>query len=268
MKPFLKWTGNKIHIIDRIKVMLPEGDRLIEPFVGAGAVFANTSYQYYILNDANEHLMALYTELRRSEQVIGRTKELFTPDTNNAEFYNRQREIFNSAWAPEATCPAAVYLNRHCFNGLWRVNKQGKFNSPFGRYDKPYFPGDEMVAFRAKLKDAVLLRGDFEPVVDLAKSGDTIYCDPPFIPLTETANFTSYSANGFSADDHVRLRDAILRAQERGVGTLISNHDCPLARTLYAGADELVSFQVGSQMSCKGDNRKPRQEILALFKGR
>src|SRR5262249_42476911 len=148
-----------------------------------------------------------------------------------------------------------VYLNRHCFNGLCRYNKKGAFNTPFGRYDKVYFPASEMAAFAERLETAELRQMDFREALSGTKPGDVIYCDPPYVPLTPTASFTNYAAGGFSEKDQQDLQELAVEASERGAVVLLSNHDTPFTRELYRGATQLVPMMVSRTISCDGQNR-------------
>lgn len=265
MKPFLKWAGNKYGIIQRVKAVLPPGGRLIEPFAGSTAVFLNTDFSEAILNDINTDLMNLYRFLRQDGQLfIGYCRTFFVPETNNPETYYQFRKIFNTTSDIRLKAALFLYFNRHGYNGLCRYNNQGGFNVPFGKYAKPYFPEQEMQAFYEKIQSATLLNQDFLSVMEMAQAGDVIYCDPPYVPLTETANFTSYSRGGFGPKEQQALADMAKTLSKRGVHVVISNHDTTFTQTAYESA-KIISFQVQRFISCKGDARGQATEMLALF---
>ena len=234
-KPFLKWAGRKTKLISTINRLLPENARrFIEPFVGSGAVFINTGYSASILSDTNRDIISLFEILRKEKTFfIQRCSELFSPENNTAERFNLLRETFNATHDAEKRAMLFIYLNRHCFNGLCRYNKKGDFNTPFGTYDKPYFPRDEMLVFAEKLATASLVSQDFRLSLAQAGSGDVVYCDPPYVPLSETASFTDYVSGGFSSHDQEDLARRGYQAAKRGAVVLISNHDTPLTRSLY-----------------------------------
>ncbi|MGB9792818.1 MAG: Dam family site-specific DNA-(adenine-N6)-methyltransferase [Thermacetogeniaceae bacterium] len=265
MRPFLKWAGGKYRIIERIKEKLPPGKRLIEPFVGSGAVFLNTDYPAYLLCDSNRDLISLYRRLQREGPAfIEYCKGLFTPENNTPERYYELREEFNRTDDERRKAALFVYLNRHCYNGLCRYSLRGEFNTPFGRYRRPYFPEREMLCFWEKSRKAVFLCCDFRESLALAEPGDVVYCDPPYVPLSDTANFTSYSEGGFSLDDQRDLAREAERLSRLGIPVLLSNHDTEFTRSIYASA-QITSFGVQRCISCDGRNRGRAAELLALF---
>ena len=271
-KPYLKWPGNKIRAMETLLKHLPTGQRLVEPFVGSGAVFLNTDYDSYLLADANKHLVwahrliggAMPTGL---DDIIEMLRFIYE-DSNNAESFYDNRLMLNANEGTERLSALTfIYLNRHCFNGLVRYNAKGEFNAPFGRYKDPYLPEEEMRNFHRKWQDVqpMINCRDFRLTMALADPGDTIYADPPYLPLSTTANFSSYSAGGFSYQDQVDLRDCAVAAAQRGIPVVISNHDTSVARELYADA-EIVAFEVSRSISCKGDGRGKAPELLAIYK--
>lgn len=140
-RAFLKWAGGKFPLLDDIKKHLPEGECLIEPFVGAGSVFLNTDFSRYILADINSDLIGLYNIVKlRTDEYVAAAREMFTPENNVAERYYLYRDEFNQSQDPLRRAVLFLYLNRHGYNGLCRYNLRGEFNVPFGRYKKPYFP--------------------------------------------------------------------------------------------------------------------------------
>ena len=144
-RAFLKWAGGKYPLLDDIKRHLPEGECLIEPFVGAGSVFLNTDYSRYVLSDINSDLISLYTTVKdKTDDYVSEARLLFTAEHNQAEVYYQLREEFNQSRDEFRRALLFLYLNRHGYNGLCRYNLRGEFNVPFGRYKKPYFPETEL----------------------------------------------------------------------------------------------------------------------------
>lgn len=265
MRPFLKWAGNKYQIIDRIHETLAEGERLIEPFAGSGAVFLNTDYDKYLLADNNRDLINLYQCLKDDGQLfINYSKKLFKDSNNNDATFYKMREIFNSTGDVTFKSALFVYLNKHCFNGLCRYNNSGGFNSPFGKYKKPYFPEKEMQYFSKKAKSAIFKHADFVSVMNTAKKGDVVYCDPPYVPLSATANFTSYGAGGFSEVQQLQLASMARKLTEKGIPVVISNHDTEFTNLAYRGA-RISRFAVQRYISCNGAKRGKANEMLAVF---
>lgn len=224
-KPFLKWAGGKTRLCTQINNSLPEGKRLIEPFVGSGAVFMNTNYSEYLLSDTNADLINLYQHLKNEgEEFIEFARQYFTTENNTAEVFYELRSVFNASKDSRLKSALFIYLNRHCFNGLCRYNSKGGFNVPFGRYTKPNYPEQEMRTFYEKSKLVTFVVSDFKETMSSAKKGDVVYCDPPYVPLTATASFTSYSADGFTLENQKELSDSALHLKSKGIPVLISNH--------------------------------------------
>lgn len=265
MRPFLKWPGGKYRIVDRIRARLPAGRRLVEPFVGSAAVFLNTDYATAWLTDVNPDLINLYRAVQsEGDAFVASARRLFTPEHNRADRYYAHRARFNQSRDPWERAVLFLYLNRHGYNGLCRYNASGQFNVPFGRYVRPYFPQAELAGFIAAATQAHLETKDFRSVMRAAVPGDVVYCDPPYVPLSATANFTDYARGGFTAQDQRDLAGLARTLAARGVPVLVSNHDTPEALALYAGA-HVDRFAVRRSISCDGQRRGMAQELLALF---
>ncbi|ATG15572.1 adenine-specific DNA-methyltransferase [Providencia alcalifaciens] len=267
-RAFLKWAGGKYPLVDEIKKHLPQGNCLIEPFVGAGSVFLNTNYDSYVLADINSDLINLYNTVKyRSEAFIEEAQRLFTPEFNTSEQYYLMRKTFNQSDDPAKRSILFLYLNRHCYNGLCRYNLRGEFNVPFGRYKKPYFPKDELLWFAEKAQKATFVTQSYSKTLLDAPMGSVIYCDPPYAPLSETANFTAYHTNSFSAQEQQNL--ALLAhklSSEREIPVLISNHETPMTREWYHQA-QLHIVKVRRTISRNILNRAKVNELLALYAG-
>ncbi len=267
-RAFLKWAGGKYGLVEEIQRHLPPARKLIEPFVGAGSVFLNTHFDHYLLADINPDLINLYNHLKeKPEQLIEDCKVLFQPEYNQKEVYLALRVEFNQCTDTYRRSILFLYMNRHGFNGLCRYNKKGGFNVPFGSYKKPYFPEKEMLHFAEKAKKATFVCEGYTQTFARARKGCVVYCDPPYAPLSTTANFTSYAGNGFSLDDQAKLAEIAERAAaEREIPVLISNHDTALTRRLYKGAT-LSHVKVKRTISRNGSSRNKVDELMALFEG-
>ncbi|AIV06864.1 MULTISPECIES: Dam family site-specific DNA-(adenine-N6)-methyltransferase [Vibrio] len=266
-RAFLKWAGGKYGLVEDIQRHLPPARKLVEPFVGAGSVFLNTDYDHYLLADINPDLINLYNLLKeRPEEYISEAKRWFVAENNRKEAYLNIRAEFNKTDDVMYRSLAFLYMNRFGFNGLCRYNKKGGFNVPFGSYKKPYFPEAELEFFAEKAKKATFVCEGYPETFSRARKGSVVYCDPPYAPLSNTANFTSYAGNGFTLDDQAALADiAEKAATERGIPVLISNHDTTLTRRLYHGA-ELNVVKVKRTISRNGSGRNKVDELLALFR--
>lgn len=265
-RPFLKWAGNKFRIIEHIRKQLPQGKRLVEPFAGSAAVFLNTDYKDYLVSDNNPDLINLYNILKSDGQVfINRCKRYFSPRYNTEDEYYRLRKKFNASKDIQQRATLFVYLNRHGYNGLCRYNGKGGYNVPFGRYKKPYFPEKEMLFFHEKAQSAEFVLSSFEDSIKAAKSGDVIYCDPPYVPLSASSNFTTYSAGGFNLEKQQQLAELAEDVSKRGIPVLVSNHNTSFTRKAYKSADKIRKFHVQRFISCNGNKRNSAGELLALF---
>ena len=265
-RAFLKWAGGKYGLVGDIQRHLPPARKLVEPFVGAGSVFLNTDYDHYLLADINPDLINLYNLLKeRPEEYISEAKRWFIAENNRKEAYLHIRAEFNKTDDVMYRSLAFLYMNRFGFNGLCRYNKKGGFNVPFGSYKRPYFPEVELEFFAEKAKKATFVCEGYPETFRRARKGSVVYCDPPYAPLSNTANFTAYAGNGFTLDDQAALADTAEKtAAERGIPVLISNHDTTLTRRLYHGA-ELNVVKVKRTISRNGSSRNKVDELLALF---
>ena len=265
-RAFLKWAGGKYPLLDDIKRHLPQGECLIEPFVGAGSVFLNTDFSRYILADINSDLISLYNIVKtRTDEYVQASRELFMPETNQAEVYYRFREEFNASEDPFRRAVLFLYLNRFGYNGLCRYNLRGEFNVPFGRYKKPYFPEAELYHFAEKAQNAEFHCLSYEECMNRADSNSVVYCEPPYAPLSATANFTAYHTNSFSPKEQAHLAEMAEKLVSKQIPVLISNHDTPDTREWYRAAKHF-QVKVRRSISSNGGTRKKVNELLALYK--
>ena len=226
----------------------------------------NTAYDKYLLADANGDLIDLYRQLQTDgQEFIDYCRTFFVPANNQSERYYALREQFNSTADPVEKAALFVYLNKHCYNGLCRYNAKGGFNVPFGRYKKPYFPEVEMRFFYQHAQNATFEQAQFMDTMERAKPGDVVYCDPPYVPLSLTANFTSYSVDKFGVEEQQCLATTAEKLMARGIVVLISNHDTEFTRLAYAQASDRVYFAVQRYISCNGAKRNKVDEVLAVF---
>jgi DNA adenine methylase len=267
MKTFLKWAGNKTSVVDKIAPFLI-GDTLIEPFAGSCAVSLNSSFNNYICNDINEDMINMFKLVQNiPHDYITKVKEYFN-NGNDSDKYYELRKLYNQTTDKNIKSEVFLYLNRHCFNGLCRYNKKGEFNTPFGSYTSPYFPEKEILDFHNYTKNNFeFLCEDFSNVFLRADKNTVIYCDPPYLKLTDTADFSNYAKGGFSLKNHLHLRDlAIQYSNEINCTVIISNHDTNEIRDLYKDANEIVSFNVKRTISSKATNRTQAPELLAIYR--
>jgi len=265
--PFLKWLGGKRRLAARILSLLPSEGRLIEPFVGAGSVFLASEHAELVLNDSNADLMTIYTALQHEPAAfIAEAKGLFSGEyLSQASFYNL-REEFNNLSPGLRRAALFIYLNRHGFNGLCRYSAKGRFNTPWGKpTTTPYFPESELWAAAARLERATLYCGDFAAAFAQVRSGDAVFCDPPYLSLEGKASFTKYDGHGFGLKDHERLVAFATEACARGATVAICNHDTAEARRIYAGS-KITAFKVARSISASAKQRTAASELIALYR--
>jgi DNA adenine methylase len=264
-RAFLKWAGGKFNLIEAIRSHLPAADVLVEPFVGAGSVFLNTDYPNYVLNDINADLIHLYQGLQQqAPKLIADAKVLFRSENNDKATFLALRQQFNQTTEPYLRSLLFLFLNRHCYNGLCRYNQSGAFNVPFGSYKKPYFPEAELEMFAEKSQRAIFTCFSYQQVFANLPDNSVVYCDPPYVALSKTANFTAYAKKSFNLDDQADLASLAEQAQQQGHTVLISNHDTSWTRKIYHAA-EIHTLQVGRSISQKGSTRGKVDELFALY---
>lgn len=281
IRPFIKWAGGKSRILPQLLQHLPKADCLVEPFVGGAAVFLNTDYRRYVLADINPDLINLYrVAARYPHQLIDDARSLFK-DGNNAKHYAEIRAAFNESRStpgtmqPEYNLPRAasfLYLNRHGYNGLCRYNLKGEYNSPFGKQaDEPFFPDAEIRLFSEKANDTrtIFLCTSFEYTLrSIGGNSAAIYCDPPYIPTSKTANFTQYHTKPFTPAHH-ELLAAMLYDINRfyGSGIVISNSDTPQTRDIYQSFN-LQNIDVQRSISTNTKKRVKAKEVIGVLPAR
>ncbi len=242
IRNLLKWAGGKSQLLSEIVPRLPSGFvTYYEPFMGGGALFFHLARAGLIrnafLSDVNWDLITLYKAVQDDPEGVDRQISTLEFNNNRLDYY-RARSLFNELPESESTRRAALmlYLNRHCFNGLHRYNSTGKFNVPFGNYRNPSMPGrEELLEFAGLLRKAVLEVSDFQEILGRARKGDFVYMDPPYVPLSKTSAFTSYTMNGFSLEDQSRLARVARELDSRGARFMISHSATHIVKDLFSG---------------------------------
>lgn len=235
----MKWVGGKGRLLAQLEPLLPAGVgrmRHVEPFMGGAALFFGRRPARALLSDRNASLVATYRMVRdHVEEVIDELVPLARE--HDAERYYEVRQAYNESLRDEHGPRRAamfIYLNKTCFNGLHRVNRKGEFNVPAGRYRNPRIRNPEgLRAASLQLRRADLISEPFESLLEKARPGDFIYLDPPYEPISETANFTGYASGGFSREDQTRLSHVYDELTRRGCKCMLSNSDVPFIRNLY-----------------------------------
>lgn len=267
--PFLKWAGGKTQLLEHILPRLPEHmDTYYEPFIGGGAVFfalaSQRRFRRAVIADANAELVEVYRVVRNHvDELMSRLDE-HARFATDPEYYYEVR-----AWSLEERSPVEraarlIFLNKTCFNGLYRVNKRGRFNVPFGRYAKPRVLNREVLtAASGALQRATIVHGDFEATTQPARRGDGVYLDPPYVPVSASSSFTSYHRCPFGPAEQERLLTAYDHCRRRGAVVLLSNSDCEYTRALYRGLD-VVTVQASRAINSVGSKRGQINELLVV----
>lgn len=239
MHSFLKWPGSKREQRQILTSKLPLSfNTYIEPFVGGGSLFLHLALKNVIINDINKQLINCYLQIKNNvKQFIAKVKELDMKPINN-DYYLQLRDQYNIKIQNDINdleCAALMYwLNKRCFNGLYRVNKKGLFNASWNKSTNDISLDESNLLQVSKYLSTIkIYNQDYEDICKLAKPNDFIYIDSPYAPVSDSANFTSYNANGFSKTEHFRLANIIHELTKKQVYVMASNHNIPFIRKLY-----------------------------------
>ncbi|MCT7984546.1 DNA adenine methylase [Laspinema sp. A4] len=265
-RPFLKWAGGKTQLISQYQPLFPpQFKNYYEPFLGGGAVFFYLFQEHSagfkaVLSDVNEELINLYRCVQTDVEALIKALELHQAKHND-EYYYQVRAQKNRTLVKKAA--RIIYLNKTCFNGLYRENSKGEFNVPIGRYKNPTICNGELLrADSQALRSVQIEVRDFDKVLDEAKTDqDFVYFDPPYYPLSNTSQFTSYSRYNFNEKDQIRLRDVFAKLANRGVKVMLSNSDCPFIRELYQEF-QIHEVSAARSINSKGTHRGKISEVV------
>lgn len=266
-RPFLKWAGGKGQLLPILKNNIPSNfNTYFEPFIGGGALFFSLLPPKAVINDLNFEIFNLYSVLKNHTDELEETILQFE---NKSDYYSILRGIDKIApvyneLSNVTKAARTLYLNKTCYNGLFRVNKAGQFNVPFGNYKNPmFFDRDNFNLLRGYLNKASIqiLNMDFADAVSDAKKGDFVYFDPPYDPVTITSSFTDYNKDGFGKTDQVRLKKLCDALNERGVLFLLSNSSTPFIKELYSNYKE-IGVKAKRNINSNGSKRGEVSEIL------
>ncbi|ECJ5919116.1 Dam family site-specific DNA-(adenine-N6)-methyltransferase [Salmonella enterica subsp. salamae] len=266
-RPFLKWAGGKFGVIDDLLAHMPHGHRLIEPFAGGGSIFLNAGFDEAIVSDACQDLILTYQVMQREPLALIDKANVMFREGNNPEYFDDIKVRFNRRDMTQMERAAAfIYLNRHCYNGLMRYNRQGEFNVGFGKYRQPYFPLAELEAFSAVASRCTFAVADCNDTVALAGEGDVVFCDPPYEPMPGKSGFTNYSGQSFRFDDQVRLAQSLKAAHQRGASVVITNSGAPAIRELYTSMGfDVRPLRARRSISCTGETRETVTDIIGVL---
>lgn len=264
--PFLKWAGGKSRLLGQYGPYLPrpgQFGRYFEPFLGSAALFFHLQPQTACLSDRNARLIELYQVVRDDvDSILPHLRQ----HRNERDYYYQVRGLDPAGLTPAERAARLIYLNKTCYNGLYRENSKGAFNVPFGRYKRPKICDEARLRAAAQALQGVdLCVNDFDWVLAEARPGDFIYFDPPYVPLSPTSSFTSYDRHGFGEEDHRRLAETVHQLTGRGCRVMVSNASAPLVYALYQGHGyQLVEIQARRNINSHGHKRGPVTELLIL----
>lgn len=258
--PFLKWPGGKGWMIEKYPELFPEiFDRYIEPFVGAGAVFFHLHPKIAILSDINTELIAAYGIIRDDFKELERElKKHHKSHCRDYYYYMRDKSCRSNI----TKAARFIYLNRTCWNGLYRVNLKGRFNVPIGTKTNVILPTDNFRDISKLLKKAKLMSKDFEKVISKARKGDLLFIDPPYTVKHNNNNFRKYNERIFNWEDQIRLRNSVAAAKKRGAKFLLCNADSRSIVNLYKGIGKMYRLQRFSSLAADSSKRQNTTELV------
>lgn len=270
--PFVKWAGGKKQLLTRLEERMPKDyNRYFEPFIGGGALFLDIQPEYAVINDVNEQLLNVYRQLKADAEsliLILRKMDVIECDK---EHYLAMRDAYNKKITKhelDAECAAmTIWINKHCFNGLYRVNSKGLFNVPYNNKVNGASMNEQNlrnIGCYLNESNVEIREGDFEVACADVKSGDFVYFDSPYIPVSETANFTDYTKDGFSYKDHCRLAALFKRLSDEGVKVMLSNHNVDLVYQLYKGF-KIEPVNVMRAINCDSSKRVGEEVIITNY---
>lgn len=273
MGPFVKWAGGKGQLLDRIQARIPDSyDTYHEPFIGGGAVLLGIQPGKAVINDTNKQLVNIYRQLRDDPKaVIQSVNKLDQAGKCDKDFYLRIRTRYNEKIANhelDAECAGLmIWINKHCFNGLYRVNSKGLFNVPYNNRESGKSIDEEnLINIGDYLGQAKvdILCDDFEVACENVKKGDFVYFDSPYVPISMTASFTDYTKDGFTVDDHERLAKVFRRLDGIGAKVMLSNHDVPFVHELYGGYN-IETVDVKRMINSNAAKRVGKEVIITNY---
>lgn len=268
VSPILKWVGGKRQLLDQIMPLIPEYTTYYEPFVGGGAVLFHTQPKKAVINDSNEELINIYQVIKEQPEALIALLQHHKEKNSQEYFYevrslDRTRETY-AGLSPVERAARIIYLNKTCYNGLFRVNRAGEFNSPWGRYKNPNITNETTIrAISGYLNRATvsIFCGDYREALKGIRKGSFVYLDPPYMPLSSSSSFTGYTAEGFGPQQQIELKRQCDLLDKRGIRFLLSNSCCDFIEDLYKDYTvERVSAK--RAINAKGDKRGAIDEVL------
>ncbi len=269
IKPFLRWAGGKTRSVPFLKAHLPSDfshiNRYFEPFLGAGSLFFSLRPRNAVLSDNNKDLIESYKAIQRNPILISKYLSKHQLK-NNEHYYYEMREKYNNSKPSIYRAALFIYLNKTCFNGIWRVNKKGEFNVPYGKQDHPSLPAkQELISISEAISQTEIVHRNYKDIIHHVQKEDFIYLDPPYPPLNSTSNFTQYTAEDFSKEDHKELALFSREFTRRGCYVLISNSDTEYIRSLFQDDFHIFELEVTRLIRADGHRYKVKEIAITNY---
>ena len=263
-KPFLRWAGGKRRSIPFLENHLPRKfKRYFELFLGAGSLFFHICPSNAVLSDKNRCLIECYNAIKENPELVSRHLQEHLPKSSK-DYYLEMRKKYNKSEYSISKAALFIYLNKTCFNGIWRVNKKGRFNVPYGR--PPNLPSkDDLVNVSIALSKVELSQKDYKDVVEDIDKGDFVYFDPPYPPLNGTSNFTHYTKERFTKEDHYELAQVAKKLNNKGCYVLISNSNTKYIHSLYKDDFNMFELEVMRCIRADGKRYKIREIVITNY---
>jgi DNA adenine methylase len=265
-QPFVKWAGGKSQLLPQISAILPRRFGMyFEPFVGGGAVYFHLRPKTAVISDANFELINAYRVIKNDLEALIHQLEILQQKPISPGLYDRYRRMNPEKLPSVKRAVRFIFLNKTCYNGLYRVNRKGKFNVPFGKYPRMPKLAEEanLTEVRKILRSAEIMCASYQIGLDRASEGDVVYLDPPYSPDLKSPSFTSYTKESFSFVDQRRLAARFKELDRRGCLLVLSNSDTRLVRDLYSGYTR-IRLKSGRMINCVGNERMGYRELLIL----
>ena len=267
-KPFIKWVGGKTQMLKYLDPLVRgmnfTKNKYIEPFVGGGALFFHIQPKKAILSDFNKELITAYRTIsgpKKLDKLITHLEKKYMPYSNNEDMYYkiRDRGLTGDKYKDTARF---IYLNKSCFNGVYRVNSSGGFNVPFGKKKVPVqLEIENFINCMKVLRNTKLYTGDFYNTLKYAKKGDFVYLDPPYVPISKTAHFTQYTEKNFKDFDQLRLKEYCDKIDKKGAKFIVHNSDVDLIRDLYSNYN-MINTPISRTIAAKKESRIKINELI------
>lgn len=268
VSPVLKWVGGKRQLMDVIEPLIPKYSTYYEPFIGGGAVLFSQQPKKAVINDSNIELINVYRVIQNSPNEL--IEKLREHELNNNEEYfyelrakDRDKEEYEMLSDVEKAA-RIIYLNKTCYNGLFRVNSSGEFNSPWGRYKNPNITNVttiNAISNYLNKSNVKILQGDYQEALKGIRTGSFVYFDPPYMPISSSSSFTGYTANGFGEEEQIRLRDFCDELNKKNIKFLLSNSSCPFIEEIY-GNYEIIKVPAKRSINADATKRGAIDEVL------